>query len=263
MLRTMPKWLLLLGGLLVVTPVGAQEEKKEKTPPKKAAPTPLDLPNFDDLFKGLPLEPMQAEELQKLMKKVMEDYRKALEKGGFPGGGLPGFPGGGLPGFPGGGLPLPGGGLPGGGLPGGGFPFPGFPGMPGKLDLKPGRAGADGRLGIQVERPSDVLADHLGLLEGFGLVVVSVRPDSPAGKAGIKPKDIIMEWGGKEVPSDAAAFKDLVDKTGKAPIEVQVIRKGKLETIKNVTLPERRVDPVRPRPKFEVRGARVGALALR
>src|SRR5262245_65925518 len=57
-----------------------------------------------------------------------------------------------------------------------------------------------GRVGVRVEKPSDVLAAQLELPNGQGLVCVDVRDDSRAGKAGIKPNDILREGAGKAVP---------------------------------------------------------------
>src|SRR5205809_593467 len=102
-------------------PVGAQEKKEPPAPPKKVAPPfpglpgiEFDFPNFDELIKGLPLDPEQAKMLKAQLEKAREQYKKAMEdlRKGMPPGGLPGFPGG-LPGFPGG---FPGGMPP--GLPG-------------------------------------------------------------------------------------------------------------------------------------------------
>lgn len=244
-------------------PAGAQEDKKvpepkiEKIDPKKGFPgIEFDFPNFDELFKGVPLDAKQAEQLKKQLETAREQWRKAMErlkedmkKGGAPGlppgvfppGGFPGaFPGG-LPAFP---PAFPGGGGP--GIPG----FPGMPGMPG-----------EGRFGLQVESPSNILIEQLGLKENQGLVVVNVRPDSAATKAGLKANDILLEWGGKAVSNDPTDLKSMVDSTRDA-VEVKVLRKGKTETLKGVTVPERKADPKRPRPKIDVRLPRLDMMRV-
>lgn len=100
------------------------------------------------------------------------------------------------------------------------------------------------RLGVRVERPSDVLASQLDLPAGQGLVCTDVPADSVAGKAGIKPNDILMEVGGKPVPSNFADFqKVLADVKPDAAVDVVVMRKGKKETIKGVKLPEAKPVP--------------------
>lgn len=101
--------------------------------------------------------------------------------------------------------------------------------------------GGEGRLGVIVEQPSDVLADQLDLPQGQGLVVKAVRPDSAAAKAGIKPNDILLELNGKAIKNDAAALvKMLSDIKPKTPFELLVLRKGKKETLRGELLPERK-----------------------
>jgi len=104
-----------------------------------------------------------------------------------------------------------------------------------------GRMGAGGgvRLGVRVERPTDALASQLDLPVGQGLVCVDVPAESVAGKAGIKPHDILMELAGKPVSSNFPDFqKALAEVKANAAIDIVVLRKGKKETIKGVKLPE-------------------------
>src|SRR5690349_17238377 len=116
MLRFLLKALAVLAVAGYLTaPVTAQDVKKDpgdkkelgpKVEPKAIAPLPFDFPNFDELFKGVPLDPKQAEQLKMQLERAREQWKKAMEDmkkgGGFPG--LPpGFPGGLPPGaFPGG-----------------------------------------------------------------------------------------------------------------------------------------------------------------
>jgi hypothetical protein len=98
-----------------------------------------------------------------------------------------------------------------------------------------------GRLGVRVEKPSDVLASQLDLAPGRGLVCVDVPADSTAGKAGVRPHDILVEVGGKAVPSDRDEFvRNLREIKPDTPVDIVVLRKGRKETIKGVKLPEAR-----------------------
>jgi beta-lactamase regulating signal transducer with metallopeptidase domain len=114
----------------------------------------------------------------------------------------------------------------------------------GGLMIGPGgvrRLGAvgGGRLGIRVDRPTDALASQLDLPAGQGLVCLDVPADSPAGKAGLKPHDILLEVAGKVVPNDRNAFvKNLKDVKPDDKVDIVVLRKGRKETIKGVSLPE-------------------------
>jgi hypothetical protein len=101
-----------------------------------------------------------------------------------------------------------------------------------------GRLKNDLRLGIRVEKLSPVLADQFDLPGDKGMVITGVAPDSAARKAGIKENDILLEIGGKAVPGDAAEFQKLINEfKPDQQVDVVVFRKGKKESIKNVTLP--------------------------
>jgi len=66
-----------------------------------------------------------------------------------------------------------------------------------------------------------------------------VTPDSAAAKAGLKPHDILLELDGKPVPSSPDEFRKALDaiKADK-PVDAVVMRKGKKETVKGLSLPE-------------------------
>jgi beta-lactamase regulating signal transducer with metallopeptidase domain len=105
--------------------------------------------------------------------------------------------------------------------------------------LNPAAAGGKARLGITVERPNDVLTSQLDLPVGQGLVAVDVPAESVAGKAGIKPNDVLFEIAGKPVPSNFPEFQKLLaDIKPDSTVDLVVVRKGKKETIKGVKLPE-------------------------
>jgi beta-lactamase regulating signal transducer with metallopeptidase domain len=101
------------------------------------------------------------------------------------------------------------------------------------------RRGGDTRLGVQVESPSAALMDQLGLNKGEGQVIMQIRPESPAAKAGLQTNDILLQLDGKAVPSDPREFAKLLEgiKANEA-VEAVVLRKGKKETIKGLTLAE-------------------------
>jgi hypothetical protein len=63
-------------------------------------------------------------------------------------------------------------------------------------------------LGLTLETPSPELVKALGLKDTNGAWVVSVTPDSPAAKAGLKPMDVIQDLSGQVVntPGDVQAI---------------------------------------------------------
>ncbi len=133
-------------------------------------------------------------------------------------------------------------------------------GQPGRLAVL--TTAGQGRLGIRVDQPSDALREQLDLPKGQGLVITDVTADSAAAKAGFKANDVLLEFAGKKVPNDADVLADIV-KGLKAnePVDALVLRKGKKETIKGVTVGEagqRRslrlqyVPDVQVQPKIEI-----------
>ncbi|MFL5240924.1 MAG: M56 family metallopeptidase [Gemmataceae bacterium] len=104
----------------------------------------------------------------------------------------------------------------------------------------PGYHPQEGRLGVHVQKPSATLAEQLDLPKGQGLVIEQVTPDSAAAKAGLKPHDILLEIAGKTVPDNTAELSSKILSEIKADTKVDavVLRKGKKETIKGLSLPE-------------------------
>jgi hypothetical protein len=136
----------------------------------------------------------------------------------------------------------------------------GFPAMP-RVEMIPGgvwvgpgrmyRQGAvqESRLGAQIRKPSNTLVDQLDLPKGQGQVLEEVGANSAAAKAGLKQHDILLELAGKPVPSSTKEFSDLLkDVKPNTPINAVVLRKGKKETIKGLSLPEAKAVAEAPAP---------------
>jgi hypothetical protein len=118
------------------------------------------------------------------------------------------------------------------------------------------------RLGARVAAPSPTLTDQLDLPKGQGLVVEDVQQDSAAAKAGIKNNDILLELNGKSVASNPRDFvKQLEDIKANTAVDAVVLRKGKRETIKGLSLPEVKVAQEPPTP-FKGFGGAAGAGAF-
>ena len=202
----------------------AEQPKKEepkKEEPKKDQPKKTDLPpgfpDLDDLIKKLPgsVDPQQMEQFRKEIQKAQEEMRKAVDEIRQ----LQGRPG---------------------GIAGPGFPF----GRP-----------HEGRLGVVLSKPADVLADQLDLPKGQGLVLERVEADSAAAKAGLKPNDILLELNGKPVPNDMREFvKNIDDIKPDTAVNATVLRKGKKETVKGLKLPEAKPEqlPGRRLPRINI-----------
>jgi len=88
-----------------------------------------------------------------------------------------------------------------------------------------------GWLGVHIQVVTEPIAEALGLKKAEGALVASVIADGPAAKAGIKPRDVILEFDGKRVvemrqlPRIVAATE--IDRA----VKVKVWRDGKAITL--------------------------------
>ncbi|MBU0517111.1 MAG: PDZ domain-containing protein [Proteobacteria bacterium] len=57
------------------------------------------------------------------------------------------------------------------------------------------------RIGLQLQALSPDLAARLGLKGARGLIVTRIRPGSPAARAGLRPRDVIVEVNQKPIQS--------------------------------------------------------------
>jgi beta-lactamase regulating signal transducer with metallopeptidase domain len=191
-----------------------KDVKKDDTDPEK----PINPEDVDQLRRQIEtLQRQQMEEMRKMMQK-MQDAQRARNPGAL--------------------LPPA---IIGGGAAGGGLNLvpmkPAFGVVPDELFGE--HVSREGRLGVMVDKPSSTLAEQLDLPKGQGLVVTQVNADSAAAKAGIKSHDILLELNGKSVPNEThELMKILADIKPDKPVDAVVLRKGKKETIKGLTLPE-------------------------
>lgn len=105
-----------------------------------------------------------------------------------------------------------------------------------------GAATDKGRLGVTIEAVPTIIVEQLDLPKGQGVILAKVIEGTPAAKAGLKTNDIVLEVAGKTVtvddlPKVVAGLKD--DTT----FEVVIVRKGKKETVKGVTIPSPKDSP--------------------
>lgn len=82
-------------------------------------------------------------------------------------------------------------------------------------------------LGITTVDVPGMVADHLGLTDGSGVIVRTVFPGSPAEKSGIAVNDIITSLDGKPIADPEALSSALRDRKAGDSVEVALIHKGK------------------------------------
>lgn len=89
-----------------------------------------------------------------------------------------------------------------------------------------------GRIGVMIQEVTKELADSFGLSDTRGALVVSVEKDGPADIAGIKARDIILEFNGLEVETSADLPRIVGDTIPDSKVTVKVWRDGSVKHIK-------------------------------
>ena len=102
-----------------------------------------------------------------------------------------------------------------------------------KKDLEESKSGAEQRLGMKVEALTQQLAKDLGISETEGLVIVQVDSSSPAGEAGLRPGDIILELDQNPV-KDLAEFRKRINRYKEGDTILLLTKRG--DTTLYVTL---------------------------
>lgn len=92
-------------------------------------------------------------------------------------------------------------------------------------------------MGVTVTTLTDQLRDFFGVKEGKGLLVKSVKKDSPAAKAGLKAGDVITKIDGKLVSNTFDISRALSSKKEGA-VDLTFVRNKRSETVK--ITPEKR-----------------------
>ncbi len=95
-----------------------------------------------------------------------------------------------------------------------------------------------GYLGISMQDLTPELAENFELKESKGAIVTKVVEDSPAGKAGVKFEDVIIEFEGKPVEDSRGLMKQVAMLMPGTKVTMVVMREGKKETV-TVELGER------------------------
>jgi len=109
-----------------------------------------------------------------------------------------------------------------------------------------------GWLGVLIQSITPDLADALGLEDSKGALVAEVMEDSPAAAGGIKRRDVIVGFDGKEVmENDQLPLMVAQTKVGSV-VAVDIIRNGSKETLditieklKDDKSPEKKEEPVK------------------
>lgn len=90
-------------------------------------------------------------------------------------------------------------------------------------------------LGVVCGGIPEMLAEHLGLQAGEGIVVQALMPDGPAAQAGLAVNDVITRIGGEPLASSADLTREVSARQPGEKVRLDLIHKGKAAGI-DVTL---------------------------
>ena len=81
-------------------------------------------------------------------------------------------------------------------------------------------------LGVRIQKVTPELADGLGMDEAMGALVASVAEGSPAARAGVKPRDVIVGFAGEAVPEMRQLPRMVAAEPVGANVSLTVVRGG-------------------------------------
>ncbi|RYD23844.1 MAG: PDZ domain-containing protein [Verrucomicrobiaceae bacterium] len=86
-------------------------------------------------------------------------------------------------------------------------------------------------LGVISGEVPDMVADHIGLEAGQGVIVRSVVPDGPAAASGVELNDVIVKVGGNAIGSPEQLSKEIGTRKPGDSVTLDLIHKGKPSTL--------------------------------
>jgi serine protease Do len=86
-------------------------------------------------------------------------------------------------------------------------------------------------LGVITGEVPDMVADHIGLEAGQGVIVRSVVPDGPAAATGVELNDVIVKVSGTAVGSPEQLSKEIGTRKPGDSVTLDLIHKGKASTL--------------------------------
>ncbi|AEJ01758.1 protease Do [Nitrosomonas sp. Is79A3] len=89
-----------------------------------------------------------------------------------------------------------------------------------------------GRIGVMIQEVTKELAESFGLTDGKGALVVSVEKGGPADLAGIKARDIIVQFDEKGITTSADLPRIVGNTKPGTKVSIQIWRDGSLKTVK-------------------------------
>lgn len=88
-----------------------------------------------------------------------------------------------------------------------------------------------GWLGVRIQEVTDEIAESLDMDEARGALIAGVNDDGPAAEAGIEPGDVVLSFGGIDIPSMRDLPRIVADTSVGQTAEVVLLRKGEEMTL--------------------------------
>jgi serine protease Do len=88
-----------------------------------------------------------------------------------------------------------------------------------------------GYLGVRTQAVSKEIARSRGLDKAQGALVTSVVEDSPADKAGLQRRDLILSFDGKPLTAARLLSRRIAEAEIDKPVEIEILRKKKRKTL--------------------------------
>ncbi|MBX3629408.1 MAG: DegQ family serine endoprotease [Nitrosomonas sp.] len=98
--------------------------------------------------------------------------------------------------------------------------------------LKTSGAVRRGRIGVMIQEVTKELAESFGISDLRGALVVSVEKSGPADAAGIRPRDIIIDFNGQEVETSSDLPRIVGNTIPDSNVVVKVWRDGSMQNIR-------------------------------
>lgn len=89
-----------------------------------------------------------------------------------------------------------------------------------------------GWLGVSIQNVTPEIAKGLGLADAKGALVGDITADSPAARAGLKERDIILAFGDREVVQIQDLTRAVADTKAGTTRDVKILRNGRPQTVK-------------------------------
>jgi serine protease Do len=97
--------------------------------------------------------------------------------------------------------------------------------------LKEGQSIERGYLGVRIQQLSEDLADSLGIPHNRGEFVQAVEPGKPAALAGIRPGDVVLRVGGKDITPQQTLSYLVANIEPGTRVPIELVRDGRRMTV--------------------------------